>query len=377
MGFQVLQLEGAGRERGRIHGEALRHQIHQMVGQWKENIAQDLGMDPDEFLQELIQETDFFPAVRRWTPDLLEEVEGIAEGANLDFQTVFARQLSDEEPWFRMEKKYGRSWGWNEHCSAIGVNPQGELPAIAAQNMDTPAYYDGYQVLLHIKYPDSSLEVFMFTIAGKINLAGMNNAPVGINCNTVLPLNYCKDGLPEDFVVRGALEQTSLDDALKFMRRIKHASGQNYLMGGRERVLSLECSANRVVEYVMYPGANRVCHTNHPLANDDQSIHQQRMELEPEGQRSTWNDSTGARSNTHARFNYLHRELSNFDEIITIDKVKHLLSNHDAPVCHHSDLKISLGCLIMEMGEIPALHLAAGPPCRTAFQTYTFDHIPA
>ena len=373
MDFQVLVLDGTARERGRAHGEALRQQIHEMVGLWKENIAQDIKRNPDAFLMELVQETDFFPAVRHWTPNLLEEVEGIAEGADIDFQTIFARQLSDEEPWFRMEKKIGRSWG--EKCSAIGVNPQGTLPAIAAQNMDTPAYYDGYQVLLHIKYADSPLEVLMYTIAGKINLAGMNNAPLGINCNTVLPLNYCKYGLPEDFVVRGALEQPDLDAALDFMRRIKHASGQNYLMGGRGRVLSIECSASKVVEYVMYPGANRVCHTNHALVNDDQQIHQERMALEPEDRRSVWNDSTGARSNTHARFDYLQRELSDPDEIISVEKIKMLLCDHDVPVCHHSELKISLGCLIMEMGEIPALHLAAGPPCRTPFHTYTFDQI--
>lgn len=369
--FQVLTLEGTPRERGRAHGEALRPKIVEMIGQWKANIAADLRSDPDVFLAELIAGTNFLPAVRRWTPGLLEEVEGIAEGANVDFNTIFARQLSDEEPWFRMEKKLGRSWG-DEHCSALGLNPQGDLPAIAAQTMDTPAYYDGFQVLLDIRYPDSDLEVFMFTIAGKINLAGMNNVPVGICCNTVLPLNYVKDGLPEDFVVRGALEQSSLDAALDFMYSIRHASGQNYVIGGRERVLSLEASANKVVEYVPYPGANRVYHTNHPLANDDQAIHQARLTLQSPEDRMAWRDSTGQRSNTYARFETLEQNLSNPDEVITIDRIKAILSSHDAPVCHHSDLKISLGCLIMELGIVPKLHLSPGPPCSTPFSIHTF-----
>lgn len=369
--FQVLTLTGTPRERGRAHGEALRGKIAEMIGQWKANIAADLGSDPDEFLAELIAQTNFLPAVRRWTPGLLEEVEGIAEGANVDFNTIFARQLSDEEPWFRMEKKLGKSWG-DEHCSALGINPQGNLPAIAAQTMDTPAYYDGFQVLLDIRYSDSDLEVFMFTIAGKINLAGMSNAPVAICCNTVLPLNYVKDGLPEDFVVRGALEQPGLDAALDFMHTVKHASGQNYVIGGRERVLSLEASANKVVEYVPYPGANRVYHTNHPLVNDDQAIHEQRMALGSDEDRMAWRDSTGVRSNTFARFDTLQQNLSNPDEVITIDRIKAILSSHDAPVCHHSDKKISLGCLIMELGGVPKLHLSPGPPCSTPFSTYTF-----
>ncbi len=370
--FRVIMLEGSAKERGRAHGETLRKDIQAMGGEWKEQIYQDLQLDPECFLQQLVEETNFLPAVKRWTPALLEEVEGIAEGAGVDFNTIFARQLSDEEPWFRMEKKLGRSWGNAEHCSAIGSDPQGDLPALAAQNMDTPAYYDGYQVLFHIKYPESPLEVFMFTIAGKINLAGMSNARLAICCNTVLPLNYAKDGLPEDFVVRGALEQPSLSAAVDFMHGIKHASGQNYLMGGPEHVLSLECSANQVVEYAIFPGADRVWHTNHPLVNDDCSIHEHRLALLPEDERAQWRDSTGERSNTHARFNYLEQQLCDPAEVITIERIKGHLSSHQAPVCHHSDQKITLGCLIMELGETPALHLAPGPPCSTPFRTHTF-----
>ncbi|MDA1330555.1 MAG: C45 family autoproteolytic acyltransferase/hydrolase [Chloroflexi bacterium] len=373
--FQVLVLEGSPRERGRIHGESLRAPIHEMIALWKENIRADLNMNPDDFLAQFIDETNFLPAIKRWTPDLLEEVAGIAEGARVDFNTVLARQLSDEEPWFRLEKKLGRSWGNAGHCSAIGVNRQGTLPALAAQNMDTPAYYDGFQVLLHIKHLDSPLEVFMFTIAGKINLAGMNNAPVAICCNTVLPLDYAKDGLPEDFVVRGALAQPSLADALRFLNRVKHASGQNYVIGGPEKVLSLECSANKVVEYIPYPGANRVFHTNHPLVNDDQGIYRQRLALMADEERGGWRDATGARTNTHDRFDYLQQQLSDPQEVITIDRIKSVLSSHDAPVCHHSDKKISLGCLIMELSEQPKLHLAPGPPCKTPFQTHALAEI--
>ena len=105
--FRVIMLEGSAKERGRAHGETLRKDIQAMVGEWKEQIYQDLQLDPECFLQQLVEETNFLPAVKRWTPALLEEVEGIAEGAGVDFNTIFARQLSDEELWFRMEKKLG------------------------------------------------------------------------------------------------------------------------------------------------------------------------------------------------------------------------------------------------------------------------------
>jgi hypothetical protein len=366
--IHILILEGSPRQRGQTHGESLKPLIHEHIDRWKHNIQTDLGMDPDVYLTQFIEETNFLPAIRRWTPDLLEEVEGIAEGAGLDFDTVFARQLSDEEPWFRLEKKLERSWGAPEQCTAVGVDSQGEMPAIVAQNMDTPSYYDGYQVLLHIKHPNSDLEAFVFTIAGKISLAGMNNAPFGICCNTVLQLDYAKDGLPEDFIVRGALAQPSFEESLAFLRQVKHASGQNYVIGGPERVLSLECSANKIVEFTPYPGANRVYHTNHPIVNDDQEIHRQRLAAMTSAQREALETAyTG-----YKRFQTMERHLGDPEELITIDKIKTALSSHDGPVCIDDPKKITLGCLIMELSSNPTLQLASGPPCSTPFKTYTF-----
>ena len=40
--FRVIMLEGSAKERGRAHGETLRKDIQAMVGEWKEQIYQDL-----------------------------------------------------------------------------------------------------------------------------------------------------------------------------------------------------------------------------------------------------------------------------------------------------------------------------------------------
>jgi len=367
--IRVLVLEGPPRERGRIHGETLRAEIRDMISAWKKDIHDDMGMDPDLFLQQFLAETDFLPAIRRWTPDLLEEVEGIAEGAGVDFGTILARQLSDEEPWFRLEKKLPVLLARSEKCSALGTGLRDGHPPIVAQNMDTPAYYDGYQILVHVKDPASSLEAFVFTIAGKISLAGLNNRAIGICCNSLLQLNYAQDGLPEDFIVRGVLARPTLDDALAFMRRVKHASGQNYILGGPERVLDLECSANKISEFTPSPGADRVYHTNHPLVNDDQAIWQRRLELAP----PDVVQATLARSTTQARFNTLEELLGDPAETLTVERIKAVLSSHEGPVCvDRGGSRITLGSLIMELSPSPALHLSPGPPCTTPFSTYTF-----
>jgi predicted choloylglycine hydrolase len=95
------------------------------------------------------------------------------------------------------------------------------------------------------------------------------NQPLGLCANTLLELAGSKDGLPVAFVVRGILKQPNLDKATDFIKKVKHASGQNYILGDAEKIVDLECSANKVSRYVPPEGDRRTCHANHALANDE------------------------------------------------------------------------------------------------------------
>jgi len=81
-----LLLQGAPYERGLAHGETLRSQIHEVVGRWKGELARMYQMDADEAIARFIGGTDFVPAIRRWTPDLLDEMRGIAAGADMAWE---------------------------------------------------------------------------------------------------------------------------------------------------------------------------------------------------------------------------------------------------------------------------------------------------
>jgi hypothetical protein len=378
--LRVLVLEGPPRERGRVHGETLRPMIQEHIERWKDALQQEMGLDPETYLEGFFEETDFVPAIERWAPELLSEVRGIAEGAGIDFKYVLIRQLSDEEPWYRFERKIQagdrfvdriRAQISGENCSALGVQAQGDRPPIIAQNMDTPAYYDGHQVLLHIKDPSSPVDALVFTVAGKISLAGLSNQGIGICCNTLIQLDFAPDGLPEDFCVRGFLSRPTFEGALAFLRGVKHASGQNYVAGGPGGVLDLECSATSICEFQPYPGANRVYHTNHPLANKDQTLHKKRLDRMPPDIQQWYR----SRQTTYKRFNALEKGLSDPDQVIDVEAIKSVLGSHDGPVCvdRGGSNNITLGCLIMELSTPPVLHLAPGPPCSTSFKTYTFE----
>jgi isopenicillin-N N-acyltransferase-like protein len=372
----VIHLEGTARERGRIHGETLCAQIKELVAVWKEDLHQQRRTDPDEYLKGFLEKTDFPQAIKRWTPGLLEEVEGIAEGAGIDFETMLAFQFVDEEWWYN-------AYGYSskpiplpadvKHCSALAVFGQEGLPTFVAQNLDIPAFTDGFQTLLRIRHLGSSLESLVFTYAGLVSLCGMNNHGVGQVVNALLQLNHRADGLPVAFINRGILERTTHDMAVRFLHDIKHASGQNYTIGGIKKASSHECSASKVIRFEPYEKATRLYHTNHPLVNDNQSIYNEMLERVKDRWQPKHPD------NSDIRYMALEKRLKDPTKRITLAMIKEALSSKDDlqnPVCREKrpDGKgaFTSGCLIMELSEEPKLHLAAGPPCEKDFHTYAF-----
>lgn len=369
--LERFTVRGDGRARGLQHGEHLRTAAQEHMKRWKAALAEDMKLDPELYIETFLAETNFLPAARRWTPDLLAELEGIAQGANMPFRDVLTRMLSDEEPWYRREKKVTalRERG----CSSIGQEAADGRPALVAQNMDVPKWWHGSQFVLHAVDPATGIECMVITVAGKISLAGINSRGLAIACNTLAQLDYARDGLAEDLVVRGFLTQPDLDAGLRFMRGIKHASGQNYTLGGPDgRVINLECSARSVQEFRLPGSPGYVFHTNHPLASRDTACFDALTQGLPPAQTEPLFFNT-----SRARFAALESFLSKAPLPLTAKTCQEALSLHDGPVCRHGEIEgrtdhFTLASLVMECGDSPRLHIAGGPPCETVWQTFTF-----
>ena len=263
-----LELTGTPRERGRIHGESLRPMIHEGINRWKQKLAKSSAMNPDEYLRQFLAGRNFVPALQKWAPGLVDEIIGIGEGAGVDYQTIYAWQLVDEEWIYDQERVLGPVTVLNS-CSALGVLDRRSKTPLLAQNMDLPAYYHGLQTILRIKFPDSDLETLIFTIPGVVAVNGLNNAGVAVCVNTLSQLQPSVDGLPVVGVLRGILECNTVEKAEQFVRSVKHASGQNYMIGDPQGILCLESSAQKVVAFAPSDNSTIVYHTNHPIVNDD------------------------------------------------------------------------------------------------------------
>ncbi len=355
----LIELEGNAFERGLMHGETLNSLIQETIKRWKYHLKLNYQISPNKLIKKFMQNTYFVKSVKKNTPDLFEEVKGISEGSGINFNTIFAFQCLDERWWF---SKYSNNSNCFDHCSSIGCYKSESHPTLLAQNMDLFSFLQGLQLVLKIKDSISSLQTYILTIPGLIGLCGLNNAPLGICCNSLKTLNHSELGLPVAFILRNVLQKKTLEDARNFIHEVVHASGQNYIIGGIEKVICLECSANKVVEFMPTNYATRVYHTNHPLVNDDIITPLESIEFYS----SSWD-----------RLNYLKFRLQDESEIINLDGIKHILRSHFGPICVHQNFKpndgFTFGSVVYSMSEGPAFYLAIGPPCLNNYQEYKFD----
>ncbi len=345
--LRVVDCAGSPRERGRAHGEALRPVIGEGLGRWLASLGLTHGSDPDSYLREFLTETEYLAAIERWTPDLLDEVRGIAEGADQPFDRILAYNLLDEE-WAYAAGRRESAPG----CSVVCFHREDGVP-ILGQTMDIPALHDGTQTVLRFG-PTDRPEALIFTYAGMIGLNGCSANGLGAVVNNLVVLPSSVHGLPVAFVLRGLLAQPALGAAVAFVQRVPHATGQHYALGDGERLVSLECSARGVLAGPMADG--RILHTNHPLAS---------QELPGDPERSY------TLSRTRERYAYLRERGPGVVDRIGVER---LLSDTSVPISLAPDRPVmTFGAVSIELTAPPRFRVTPGPPHSTPFVDIPFS----
>ena len=194
--MHIVEISGPARQRGRIHGEQMRAQIQAIFEFGRKGLEQAGGPLLEAIGAAFIQSTGHLEAAKKWTTELVEELEGIAEGADVDFGILWAFQCQDESYWFSTgQLDYFTHNSDPNRCSSVGVSGRDGRPVLLAQNLDTPSLYNGFQTLLHIQYPESDREAYVVTEPGLVGICGLNSSPLGVCQNTLaMKLNYNPDG---------------------------------------------------------------------------------------------------------------------------------------------------------------------------------------
>ncbi len=347
----VANLTGEGYALGLQHGQFFKKEIGLLVAKWKASVENDLKQPADSVVRAFFDYAHFDEAIKQWTPELYEEVRGIADGSGQSFHDIMVQSLLDE------------FWVWQDankhHCSGIGVPARNGKPAYIAQNMDLEAYTEGFQVLLHLVATDKNPEQYILTYPGCIALNGLNEAGVSACMNTLMQIKANATGLPVAFIVRGILNRTKRDEVLQFIQNVPHASGQNYLLGIRDEVFDFEASAHKVVRFDPQNANGTVYHTNHALANDDLK---------------DWfkNPKQG---NSSIRLASVQGRIQNLPAVKDEDMKAALRAKDDPknPVCRAFDQGGgTFASVVMTLSGNPRLQITAGPPDKSKYSEMGF-----
>ena len=371
----IVEMRGTARQKGRSHGEALAPKIAETMERWRADLATAYDPDVDGFIDAFLGATRFSAALERWTPDLVDEIAGIAEGAGQPARDILALQFMDEQWWFNAERKAaGDALSDGKNCTSFGSADRAAGATLMGQTMDIAAWSEGLQALLHI-HDEDSRETLVFTFAGFIGLLGLNSTGVGICCNALLELDHSSTGLPVAAIMRGVLGHDDPASAAAFVNSVTHASGQNYVIGGPGTVMSLECSASSVAPFSPHPDGARVWHTNHPLSNTDTAHYRARAG------KAADQILDYAGTNSAARMAAITGRFGDPGQTVTLDGFKAALASEDDPanpVARRLDptrpniIGYTAGTAIYELSDQPVLHFAAGPASITPFQTFKF-----
>jgi hypothetical protein len=363
--LREITVSGTGYERGLQHGELLSTEIGEIIAKWKADTEAALDRDADLVLDEFFEYADFTEAIKKWTPDLYDEVQGIADGSGRAFREMFVLNLLDEF-WVFVDNLE------HHHCTGLGVPATGSRPTYIAQNMDLDRYTDGFQVLMRIPGDDQYPEQLILTYPGLIALNGLNADGVGVCVNTLMQLKASSSGLPVAFVIRGLIRKTDEKEIMDFIQRVEHASGQNYLIGIRDEVYDFEASASKVVRFDPENPNRSVYHTNHPLVNDDvKPWYAEHDPMLPVKQRAE-------PGNSQYRFEAAERRISTAAAVDDSTIAGTLRSkDHDQhPVCRTNQeggSVFTFASVIMTLSDPPELKVVAGPPDEGEYSTHTFS----
>ena len=334
-----LTLAGPPRDRGRQHGEELRGLIASAVDAWFEDLAP--RTEPRAFVAE-VAASGLLAAAEAHAPNLAAEVQGIAEGADQDFETMFAWQLIDECWWYLDDLETEGADG-RERCSALAVNHAGQ--GFVAQTQDLYRHCDGTQVMLRYLDP-SGLEVLVPSLAGLLALNGVNSAGVAVCITTLSQLAHGSDGIASGLLVPMLLRCATIEEALALLRLVPIASGNSFVIGTSNRSVAVEVSseATKVVA-----DGERALHTNHSLALE--AVH------------------------TFRQFENSVERLAQLDEQVrpgsTLEDLAAVYSSGAVCQSRAKDSPLmSVGTMIFDLGDEPACHYAPGPLDTDELVTY-------
>jgi len=343
--------------RGEIIGRSASMQIRTILEYQEQHYLQKEGVSLRESWLSVAQ--SFAPYMEKYTPNTWMEMQGLAKGAEIDFDDVLI-----------LASVYEKKVGYGaDHCSAFaataGMTVDGSL--VCGQTNDESLLEWAAGSLDHVvHHVGDGLEALIYTHPGIPAYMGMNSEGLCILWNYI-DNGERGIGVPTNVLIREVLFKKTLSEAVAFLEETPRSIPNNFLLASsREGICNVELFPDKVLKSRQ---PELAVHANHILdrekrINDVKLLHQ---EIET----------------TFLRQEALEELCVQNRGRIDISKARSFFSDHSrgwGSLCVHPHVRPytrarinkTLAAMVFHP-DSGTLDIAFGNPCEIPYTSYRFD----
>jgi isopenicillin-N N-acyltransferase-like protein len=351
----LVRVSGSHRELGRQIGETCRQAVRHSIENARQMLDYTYNTLALTWEGAQIQARKYVPFAQERYPNYLNELFGMAEGADVSFDDLAVVNAMEAVTMDALHLT---------KCTTLAVNEDrtADEHVLIAHNEDWLPEDEQDVYVLHVT-PDDEPPFLAMTYGGLLPNIGFNAAGIAQCCDSVYPTDS-RIGIPRVVVSRAVLGARNLAEAFRTVLVPQRAAGYNHLLVHESGELySVEVSARRFA--ILYGEDGYLVHTNHYL-----DPHMQAIEYEPDELIST-------RLRYFRALRLIKRTPAHTIKTLQTIQRDHL--NFPNSICNHYteqidplDREKTINAMIIDL-TARAMHIAWGNPCEKSYHTYYLE----
>lgn len=348
----LVEVAGTHREMGQQIGEAMRPRIQNSIANAHKLI--DAAYHDLELTWEgaQIQSRKYLPFAEERYPQYVDEMRGIAEGANVAFDDIVVLNVMEAVTTDALHLTRCTSMAVNEENTADGH-------ILAAHNEDWIPEDEDDTFVISAR-PEKEPPFLAMTYGGLLPNVGFNAYGIGQLIDSVYPSDS-RVGIPRLVVARAVLSSRRISGAIGRAIVQHRAAGYNHLLFHESgEIYSIEASARNFE--ILYAHDGYMVHTNHYL-----DARMKQIEKDPEELLSS--------RVRYFRASRLLRQ-SKQHTLKSLQAIQKDHVNIPNSICNHNiqgldplDREKTINAMVIDL-TMREMHIAWGNPCENAYHTY-------
>ena len=260
----LIEISGPPEQRGRQYGQQAAAEIRRGIAHYEAQLR-DFKVGAHD-LSRIIK--SYLPTIEEFDPRYIEEMRGIATGAEVAFEQIVMLNARTEllelaaDPTLLRDLRDAAAM---DGCTSLIVEPEAaaEGRLIHAHNWDWKVESAHASVVLRIRSDDGP-DILTFAEAGALARFGFNSSGIAITANYLeCDRDYCQVGVPLALIRRKVLEQTHLAPAIRTVCVTPKSASNNIAVSdsGGGLVFDFECAPNEA--FRVDPEHGVLVHANH------------------------------------------------------------------------------------------------------------------